>query len=144
MDLQFPIIPAEAITIHKSQGSTYNSIAVHIDNGLTRALTYVAFSRTNTCYANSLLQIILNQKQITNICSTAYQNNALLELILSYNNSNNHSNLSSIQFKNSIDIRYKSTAQQDVQEFFTATCNKFPDTIKSCFNLFRQIGNVLI
>lgn len=49
---QFPLVPAEAITIHKSQGSTYTSVAVHLRRGITRALCYVAFSRATS--ANGL------------------------------------------------------------------------------------------
>lgn len=49
---QFPLVPAEAITIHKSQGSTYTSVAVHMRRGITRALCYVAFSRATS--ANGL------------------------------------------------------------------------------------------
>lgn len=45
---QFPIIAAEAITIHKSQGSTFEFIAVHINDNraILRAALYVACSRT--------------------------------------------------------------------------------------------------
>ncbi|CAD6218940.1 GSCOCG00011492001-RA-CDS, partial [Cotesia congregata] len=42
---QFPIIPAEAITIYKSQGGTYNKIVVHLINGMKKNELYVAFSR---------------------------------------------------------------------------------------------------
>lgn len=33
MRKQFPLVPAEAITIHKSQGGTYEKIAVHLTKG---------------------------------------------------------------------------------------------------------------
>src|SRR5689334_10568357 len=50
---QFPFIPAEAITIHKSQGSTFKDVVVSTQfttsNGRTRSIPrralYVAFSR---------------------------------------------------------------------------------------------------
>lgn len=47
---QFPLIAAEGITIHKSQGSTYTMIVVHLDRKtkLTRAALYVACSRVTT------------------------------------------------------------------------------------------------
>lgn len=41
---QFPVTVAEAITIHKSQGQTYDSVCVNM-HGLTRQKMYVAFSR---------------------------------------------------------------------------------------------------
>lgn len=44
---QFPLIPAEAITIHKSQGATYKAVAVHLQ-GLRRNSLYVALSRCTT------------------------------------------------------------------------------------------------
>ncbi|CAF1035111.1 unnamed protein product, partial [Brachionus calyciflorus] len=45
---QFPIIPAEAITITKSQGSTYDKITVGLNSRLTRNEIYVAFSRVTS------------------------------------------------------------------------------------------------
>jgi len=31
---QFPIVPAEAITIHKSQEAAYSKVAVHLKRGI--------------------------------------------------------------------------------------------------------------
>ncbi|XP_015125653.1 ATP-dependent DNA helicase PIF2-like, partial [Diachasma alloeum] len=47
MRAQFPIVPAEAMTIHKSQGQTYSNVCIDLTFGsrLTRALLYVALSR---------------------------------------------------------------------------------------------------
>lgn len=43
---QFPITPAEAITIHKSQGATYDcGVAVHLEKYLAKSAVYVACSR---------------------------------------------------------------------------------------------------
>lgn len=43
---QFPLVPAEAMTIHKSQGQTYESVCVSLSSGrATRQLWYVALSR---------------------------------------------------------------------------------------------------
>ncbi|XP_055685660.1 uncharacterized protein LOC129791526 [Lutzomyia longipalpis] len=44
---QLPLIPGEAVTIHKSQGQTYNSICIDFTKGelLNINLIYVAFSR---------------------------------------------------------------------------------------------------
>nr|XP_018914195.1 PREDICTED: uncharacterized protein LOC109042086 [Bemisia tabaci] len=42
---QFPLVPAEAITICKSQGATYSKVAVYIISGLKRNELYVACSR---------------------------------------------------------------------------------------------------
>ncbi|XP_054711012.1 uncharacterized protein LOC129220608 [Uloborus diversus] len=46
---QFPLVPAEGITIHKSQGSTYTEIALHLHKGMDRASLYVACSRVTNC-----------------------------------------------------------------------------------------------
>jgi len=43
--MQFPVVPAEAITIHKSQGATYSKVVVHTSPGMQRAALYVACSR---------------------------------------------------------------------------------------------------
>lgn len=45
---QFPLTPAEAITIHKSQGSTCESACVNLNKPLTRELLYVALSRVTS------------------------------------------------------------------------------------------------
>lgn len=44
---QFPVVPAEALTIHKNQGQTYNSICVDLkaSRRVTRQMLYVALSR---------------------------------------------------------------------------------------------------
>lgn len=39
---------AKAITIHKSQGSTYESVSVNLKKPLSRELLYVALSRVTT------------------------------------------------------------------------------------------------
>ncbi|XP_031629676.1 uncharacterized protein LOC116344956 [Contarinia nasturtii] len=43
--IQFPIMAAEALTIHKSQGSTCNCVCVNVEKTLNRELLYVALSR---------------------------------------------------------------------------------------------------
>ena len=45
---QFALIPCEALTIHKSQGQTYDYVAVDITYNLSRPLLYVALSRVTT------------------------------------------------------------------------------------------------
>jgi hypothetical protein len=42
---QFCLVEAESITIHKSQGQTYECVAVNIEDKLKTSLMYVAFSR---------------------------------------------------------------------------------------------------
>ncbi|CAD6216213.1 GSCOCG00011291001-RA-CDS, partial [Cotesia congregata] len=42
---QFPLVPAEAITIYKSQGGTYKTVALHLAKGMRKNEFYVAFSR---------------------------------------------------------------------------------------------------
>lgn len=47
---QFPITITEALTIHKSQGATYDAVVVHLPSrrALSRFLLYVACSRATT------------------------------------------------------------------------------------------------
>ncbi|VDN37029.1 unnamed protein product [Gongylonema pulchrum] len=45
---QFPLVPAEAMTIHKSQGQTYPSVVLHTAQRMNRALLYVALSRVTS------------------------------------------------------------------------------------------------
>ena len=42
---QFKLVEGEAMTVHKSQGQTYNQIAVNFESMTKQALTYVALSR---------------------------------------------------------------------------------------------------
>lgn len=44
---QFPLIPCEAMTVHKSQGDTYDTIAVHLQR-MNKAMLYVACSRAKS------------------------------------------------------------------------------------------------
>ncbi|XP_015123979.1 ATP-dependent DNA helicase PIF1-like [Diachasma alloeum] len=46
--IQFPLIPACAITIHKSQGGTFNEIVVQYDRAQHTQLVYVALSRVTS------------------------------------------------------------------------------------------------
>ena len=43
--LQYPVVPAYAITIHKSQGQTYKNIVCDIDKCFASGQAYVALSR---------------------------------------------------------------------------------------------------
>ena len=42
---QFPIVAAEAMTIHKSQGQSYNEVCVSLNGRITKSMLYVALSR---------------------------------------------------------------------------------------------------
>lgn len=46
--MQYPIVPAYAITIHKSQGQTYNNIVCDIDRCFADGQAYVALSRCSS------------------------------------------------------------------------------------------------
>jgi len=52
---QFPVVPAEAITIHKSQGATYSKVAVHLKRGIKLASLYVGCSRATSASGLLLL-----------------------------------------------------------------------------------------
>jgi hypothetical protein len=45
---QFPLTLAHALTIHKSQGQTLETVVVHLQNNIRRDLLYVACSRATT------------------------------------------------------------------------------------------------
>lgn len=58
--IQFPVILAYAITIHKSQGMTYQRIACNLDNCFAPGQAYVALSRCadfNELYLTSMVSI---------------------------------------------------------------------------------------
>jgi len=46
--IQYPLVPCEAITIHKAQGQTYTMVAVSLEKNMKLALLYVALSRVTT------------------------------------------------------------------------------------------------
>lgn len=45
---QFPLVPAEAIIVHKSQGATMDRVVVHLSSYFKRSMLYVACSRART------------------------------------------------------------------------------------------------
>jgi hypothetical protein len=45
---QFPVVAAESITIHKSQGQTYEEVVVDVSSNLRLQLLYTALSRAKT------------------------------------------------------------------------------------------------
>lgn len=51
---QYPLVPAEAITIHKSQGQSLERATIQLDSGMPRSLLYVALSRA-TCKSGLFL-----------------------------------------------------------------------------------------
>ena len=62
--IQFPIKLAWAATIHKSQGQTFDNVAIDLDTGsFSHGQTYVALSRSKTLDGISLLKKI-NEKDI--------------------------------------------------------------------------------
>lgn len=44
----FSLTASEAISIHKSQGASYDQVAVHVSKDMSRALIYVGLSRART------------------------------------------------------------------------------------------------
>ncbi|CAF0967783.1 unnamed protein product [Brachionus calyciflorus] len=63
--IQFPIIECEAMTIHKSQGQTYDCICVDIGHeGLPRDLLYVGLSRVTSMNGLYLYSANPNQQSI--------------------------------------------------------------------------------
>ncbi|KAL7296885.1 hypothetical protein TKK_0010275 [Trichogramma kaykai] len=73
---QFPLTPAEAITIHKSQGETYDKVCLDVtklnNKFTTNSLLYVAFSRVR-CLENLYL--------IGEFCGMKKQTNAINEIL---------------------------------------------------------------
>ena len=62
--IQFPLKLAWAVTIHKSQGQTFDNVAIDLDTGsFAHGQTYVALSRSKTLDGISLLKKI-NEKDI--------------------------------------------------------------------------------
>ncbi|KAG2215280.1 hypothetical protein INT45_012702 [Circinella minor] len=69
--IQFPLTPAQAITIHKSQGQTYDVVVIVLTEGLTRFLIYVACSRARTAAGLHLIGVFrLPRPNINSITET--------------------------------------------------------------------------
>lgn len=100
----------------------------------------------NACYANSVMQIILNRKPIVDHYLNSYksQNNQyshyqmLLDLISNYQLPNQIS-LSTIEFKKCVGDMFKSDQQQDAQEFFSSLCKKFGNSLFPFFEFTHRI-----
>ena len=60
---QFPLRPAWAITIHKSQGLTFDKVAVDVEAAFTAGQVYVALSRCRTLQGIALLSNV-NQRSL--------------------------------------------------------------------------------
>ncbi|MEG1463193.1 MAG: ATP-binding domain-containing protein, partial [Anaerorhabdus sp.] len=76
MRTQFPIFPAEALTVHKSQGSTFPRVTVYdvASRKLSRSLLYVACSRATT--ADGLTIVCKNNKFVPPV--SLFQNDSSL------------------------------------------------------------------
>jgi exonuclease III len=61
---QFPLKAAEAMTIHKSQGSTLNKIAVSFKGRVGKHMVYVALSRVRSLEGLSLIDFDANKIKI--------------------------------------------------------------------------------
>ena len=72
---QFPLVPAEAISIHKSQGQTYDQVVVDVTNRLTLPLIYTAFSR-----AKSLNGLYLVGKELPKIREQTATDSNVIEM----------------------------------------------------------------
>lgn len=90
---QFPVIPAEAITIHKSQGQTYNEICLDFTKSERRTLPmlYVALSRVTRLSGLYILgEFAIPKKTMANSTNAALAELTRLRksksLKLSYNN----------------------------------------------------------
>lgn len=65
---QFPILPAEALTVHKSQGGTYDNVVLYSSGRrIQRFLLYVACSRATFLSGLTIVgQFEPNKKKVTN------------------------------------------------------------------------------
>lgn len=54
---QFPVVAAEAVTVHKSQGGTFPNVAFHVPTNCRRAELYVACSRATSLQGLFLLDM---------------------------------------------------------------------------------------
>ena len=63
--IQFPIIPAEATTIHKSQGSTYKKVCVDLNGRFNKAMLYVSLSRVTNINNLYILGNIRKKKKFS-------------------------------------------------------------------------------
>ena len=61
--IQFPVRPSEAITIHKSQGQTYDQVVVHLTNRMSISYYYTALSRAKS--SNGLYLIGIFEPPVT-------------------------------------------------------------------------------
>ncbi|CAG7723294.1 unnamed protein product [Allacma fusca] len=58
--IQFPVVPAAAVSVWKAQGGTYNNVVVHISNHMSRQLLYVAFIRIGSIRPTTLQGLFID------------------------------------------------------------------------------------
>jgi hypothetical protein len=83
--IQYQLVPCESLTIHKSQGQTYTSVALGLNKAMTNALLYVGLSRVTTL--NELY--LIND---TSILPDKYRNMSKSQkkkVVVEYNKTNN-------------------------------------------------------
>ena len=76
---QYPIIVAYAITCHKSQGLTLDSVVVHCSTEFVPGLIYVSSSRVRSASHIQMVnfkpsQLLKQPQELIHICSTALGN----------------------------------------------------------------------
>jgi ATP-dependent exoDNAse (exonuclease V) alpha subunit len=75
--MQFPVVLAYAITIHKSQGMTYQQVACDISACFTSGQAYVALSRCSSLKGLYLLdEVTRDTIKVENVVKEFYLNQA--------------------------------------------------------------------
>ena len=85
---QFPFILAEALTNHKSQGDTYECVAVNIEPRLPRNALYTALSRAKTTSGLFIVGNLKLKNKISEKDPVFQENKRLNEHVISYGQSN--------------------------------------------------------
>lgn len=82
--LQYPVIPAYALTVHKSQGATYQTVAIDVSNTFATGQTYVALSRCSNFKKLYLLsKVTLDTILVDNEVVNFYKNIIRKEILTS-------------------------------------------------------------
>jgi hypothetical protein len=141
---QFPIRLAWAVTIHKSQGLTFDHVIIDAGSAFVPGQIYVAMSRCRTLEGITLTQALSNREllpdsQIINFSKTFNTGEQLIENLSTYE-------LNQVYIKSQIafDFYWLKSFIRETQELIIPQLKKLSSEIKDQIKLLEEVNNSIV